>query len=255
MGDLAKLTLNRPNSPIPIPGIIVPMATHIPKSTIHIDEIIRSNRKSFGLEIKPDGRLIVRAPRAATRAQIEDILAKKSRWITKTQTRLAKQFPALKPKTFIPGETFWYLGEEYSLRLTDRQRPPLDLEGTFNLSRAAQDRAKAVFIEWYREETRAITQHLIETYAKTYGFKIKNVRITSARTRWGSCSGKNNVNFTYRLSMAPLKVIEYVVVHELVHLKIRNHSKKYWDAVEKIRPDYQADRAWLKKHGAHLTLD
>ena len=231
------------------------MATHSSKSPIQIDEIIRSNRKSFGLEVKPDGRLIVRAPRAATQAQIEAILTKKSRWIAKTRTRLASQFPALKQKTFTPGERFWYLGEQYPLRLTDRQRPPLDLDGSFTLSRAAHDRAKEAFIEWYREETRAITQHMIETYAKTYGFKVKKVRITSARTRWGSCSGKNNLNFTYRLCMAPLKVIEYVVVHELVHLKIRNHSKKFWDAVEKIRPGYQKDRSWLKKHGAHLTLD
>ena len=231
------------------------MATHSSKSSIEIDEIIRSNRQSFGLEIKPDGRLIVRAPRAATQAQIEAILAKKSRWIVKTQARLASQFPALMPKTFTPGERFWYLGEQYPLRLTDRQRPPLDLDGSFRLSRADRDRAKAVFIEWYREETRAITQHLIDIYAKTYGFKVKKVRITSARTRWGSCSGKNNINFTYRLCMAPLKVVEYVVVHELVHLKIRNHSKNFWDAVEKIRPDYKSDRAWLKEHGAHLTLD
>lgn len=231
------------------------MTKRTASSPIQIDEIIRSNRQSFGLEIKPDGKLIVRAPRAATQAQIEAVLNKKSRWINKTQTRLAAQFPALKPKTFTPGERFWYLGEQYPLRLTDRQRPPLDLDGSFNLSRAAHDRAKDVFVEWYREETRAITQHLIETYAKTYSFRVKKVRITSARTRWGSCSGKNNLNFTYRLCMAPLSVVEYVVVHELVHLKIRNHSNNFWNAVGKIKPDYRADRAWLKKHGLHLTLD
>jgi len=220
-----------------------------------ISEIIRSSRKSFGLEIKPDGRLIVRAPKNATPAQIQSVVMKKAAWIHKTQTRLTRQFAALQPKTFTPGETFWYLGEMYPLHLTDRQRPPLDLDGAFLLSRAAQDRAKEVFIAWYRSETRAITQRLIDAYSKQFNYKVKQVRITSARTRWGSCSGKNNLNFTYRLSMAPLKVIDYVVVHELVHLQHRNHSQTFWDAVARIKPDYQQNRNWLKANGATLTLD
>ena len=222
---------------------------------IIIDQIIRSNRKSFGLEVKPDGRLIVRVPNNATKSQIQSIVDHKTGWIAKTQSRLARKFPDLQPKTFTPGEAFWYLGEQYPLRLTDRTSPLLDLDGAFTLSHSAQNRAKEVFTEWYREETRAITQRLIKTYTKQYGFKVHQVRITSARTRWGSCSGKNNLNFTYRLSMAPLQVIEYVVIHELVHLKIRNHSKAYWDAVAAIKPTYQKDRAWLKQHGIHLTLE
>lgn len=223
--------------------------------TIRIDQIIRSNRRSFGLEIKPDGRLIVRAPKRATQAEIRAVVAKKARWIAKTQTKLARQYPALKPKAFVPGERFWYLGEQYPLRLSDRKRPPLDLDGAFWLSRSKCDRAKEIFTEWYREETRAITGYMIARYSKQYGFRVKQVRITSAMTRWGSCTGKNNLNFTYRLSMAPLEVIEYVVVHELAHLKVRNHSKAFWKAVAEIMPDYADHRRWLKTHGPLLTLD
>lgn len=220
-----------------------------------VDQLIRSNRKSFGLEIKPDGTLIVRAPNFATEDQIQALLQNKASWIKKTRSRLLHSHPRPKPKTFSPGETFWYLGEEIPLQLTDRLRPPLALDGVFTLSSTAQNRARAVFIAWYREETRTITQHLIDSYTKRYPFNVNQVRITSARTRWGSCSGKNNLNFTYRLSMAPLHVVEYVVVHELVHLKVRNHSKTFWNAVYTIKPDYQTDRAWLKKYGAMLTLD
>lgn len=96
---------------------------------------------------------------------------------------------------------------------------------------------------------------MIEKYSRLYPFKVNQVRITSARTRWGSCSGKNNLNFTYRLAMAPLNVIEYVVVHELAHLKHRNHSKAFWNEVGMIKPDYRKDRDWLKKNGFHLTLE
>jgi len=222
---------------------------------MHIHQIIRSNRKTFSLEIKPDGRLVVRAPNNATDAQIQSLVAGKASWIRKTQARLARQYADLKPKTFTSGETFWYLGEQYPLHLTDRQRPPLELDGAFLLSRAAQSRAREVFIEWYREETRAITQRLIKDYAKRYGFHVRQVRITSARTRWGSCSSKLTLNFTYRLCMAPLPVVNYVVVHELVHLRFHNHSKAFWEAVAEIDPEYKKHRAWLKGHGPHLTLD
>lgn len=218
------------------------------------NQIIRSQRQSFGLEVKPDGRLIVRAPQRASRAEIQAVLAKKANWIAKTQAKLARQYPALKPKAFTPGERFWYLGEQYPMKLTDRQRPPLDLDGAFMLSRAKRSRAKEIFIEWYREETREITKRMIELYSKRYDFRVKQVRITSAMTRWGSCTGKNNLNFTYRLSMAPLDVIEYVVVHELAHLKVRNHSQAYWQAVAGIMPDYKKHRQWLKTHGPLLTL-
>lgn len=224
-------------------------------TTHSISQIIRSDRKTFGLEITPDGRLIVRAPKAATQAQVRAVVEQKSAWIAKTRARLAAKYPQRQPKTFIEGETFWYLGEQYPLCLTDRQRPPLDLDGSFHLSRQAHSRARQIFIDWYREETRQITHSLMETYLQQYGFKVKGVRITSARTRWGSCSGKGNLNFTYRLCMAPLPVVDYVVVHELAHLKIPNHSQQFWAEVALINPDWQESRAWLKRHGHLLMLD
>jgi predicted metal-dependent hydrolase len=220
-----------------------------------IDEIIRSKRKTFTLEIKPDGRLIVRVPKQATNKQIQAIVEAKTDWINQTRARVAKKFPDQKPISFQPGDKFWYLGEKYPLRFTNRQRPPLELNGGFLLSRNAKERAKEVFIEWYREETRAITHRLIERYSKQYKFEVNQVRINSARTRWGSCSGKNNLNFTYRLCMAPLAVVEYVVVHELAHLKVHNHSRDFWNLVAEIKPDYKQDRQWLKKFGYLLTLD
>jgi len=223
--------------------------------TPQIHQIIRSKRRSFSLEIKPDGRLIVRAPKSANQAEVQAVVARKAAWIAKTQAKLAKKYPDLKPKSFTPGERFWYLGAQYPLKLTNRQRPLLDLDSAFWLSRAKRDRAKEIFTEWYREETRAITADFIARYAGPYGFRVNQVRVTSAMTRWGSCSGKNNLNFTYRLSMAPLDVIEYVVVHELVHLKVRNHSQAFWRSVAEINPDYKQHRQWLKTNGPLLTLE
>lgn len=224
-------------------------------TSITIDQIIRSNRKSISLEVRPDGQLIVRAPKYATKSQIHELVRRKASWIEKSRARAASIKALRKPKSFRSGETFWYLGNQYPLKFTDRSRPILALDGVFLLSKSAKDNAKEAFIAWYREETRAITHDLISEYQKKSHFKVNKVRITSAKTRWGSCSSKNNLNFTYRLCMAPLRVIDYVVVHELSHLKHHNHSKAFWNAVEQIRPDYRKDRDWLKKNGPLLTLD
>ena len=220
-----------------------------------IDQIIRSNRRSFSLEIRPDGRLVVRAPRVVTNAQIQEIVDQKTEWIEKNRAAVKRRFGEVQPKTFSPGELFWYLGEQYPLKLTFRQRPLLDLDGAFLLSMSARTNAKETFVAWYRKETRRITRDLIRKYAAQYKFKVNSVRVTSARTRWGSCSGQQNLNFTYRLSMAPMNVIEYVVVHELAHLKIRNHGRDFWRQVAALKPDYHKDRDWLKRNGALLTLD
>jgi predicted metal-dependent hydrolase len=223
--------------------------------TVKVDKIIRSKRTSFSIELKPDGRLIVRAPLRATESQIQALVVKKADWIRKTRRKLREKYPDLKPKTFHEGEMFWYLGKQYPLSFGHHKRPALIFEDTFLLSEAYRYRAKDVFIAWYRERTREIVRAYVQHYQGLYDFDVDCITITRARTRWGSCSSRANLNFTYRLSMAPPSVIEYVVVHELVHLKIRNHSKAFWAKVAAIRPDYQADRRWLKDNGAWLTLD
>jgi len=95
----------------------------------------------------------------------------------------------------------------------------------------------------------------VSYYAKKYGFEVKKIRISSARTRWGSCSTRGTLSFTWRLILAPQDVVDYVVVHELCHLRELNHSKNYWALVEEIMPDYKVRRAWLKKHGGTLKLN
>jgi predicted metal-dependent hydrolase len=91
-------------------------------------------------------------------------------------------------------------------------------------------------------------------FAGLHGFEPGKLRISSARTRWGSCSRQGTLSFTWRLVMAPEEVIDYVVVHELCHLRHLNHSKAFWGLVEGILPDYKVRRAWLKRHGERLQL-
>ena len=93
----------------------------------------------------------------------------------------------------------------------------------------------------------------VEYYSSVSGFKYKNIKITSAQKRWGSCSAKNNLNFSKRLASTPDEIIGYVVVHELCHIKHKNHSKNFWNEVEKLMPDYRKHRKWLKNKGYLLS--
>ncbi len=217
--------------------------------------IIHSNRKTWSLQVQCDGSLIVRVPLGVTQTQVEKILKQKADWIEKTRQRMINH-PMLPPQPkFMAGEKFWYLGKQYPLEIVEKPCLFSFKDGVFRLSKYDQPRAQAVMMAWYREQTRETVTTLIDLYTERYGFDVNKVRITSAKTRWGSCSGRNNLNFVYRLSMAPLSVINYVVIHELAHLNVRNHSKAFWDEVKRLKPNYATDRAWLKKNGHLLTLE
>jgi len=222
---------------------------------ISIDEIIRTKRKSIALIVERDGRLVVRAPSRASPEFIHAFVNEKESWIIKKQAEFKSARPKFAPKEFVEGEEFWYLGTLYPLKFSEHRRPRLSLDGGFILSRTAYPKARAVFERWYREQALRIVPERVEQYAVKYGFNYKQIKITSARTRWGSCSMRGTLSFAWRLIMSPLDVVDYVVAHELVHLRAHNHSKDFWGRVKEIMPDYKAKLEWLKVNGHLLTLE
>jgi len=220
-----------------------------------IDEIIRTKRRTVAIIIERDGRLIVRAPRRASQEFIHAFVNEKESWIIRKQAELKSAHPDFVSKEFTDGETFWYLGKLYPLELSEQRRPLLSFDGKFILSRTAHSKAHAVFERWYREQAQREISQRVEQCAQQYGFKYKQVKITSARARWGSCSLRGTLSFAWRLIMAPPDVVDYVVVHELVHLRAHNHSRDFWDRVRAIMPDYDEKVKWLKVNGYLLTLD
>jgi len=104
---------------------------------------------------------------------------------------------------------------------------------------------------WYRAQALDHITQRVGYWAQITGLKYRSIRINSATTRWGSCGYKDGLNFTWRLIMAPARVVDYVVIHELMHLKQKNHSKKFWAEVAKVMPNYKEDERWLKANG-HL---
>jgi predicted metal-dependent hydrolase len=174
-----------------------------------IDRIIRSKRRTLALQITPQAQLVVRAPWWLPVFAIRQAVGRKSAWILKKQAQAKEQAPSLP-----------------------------EVSGVQDQAVVAQQRERA---------RRLITER-VRWYAQKYGFEYSRIRINSARTRWGSCGPSGSLNFTWRLVLTPLPVIDYVVVHELAHLRVRGHSARFWAQVERILPDYRCRRAWLREN-------
>ncbi len=221
---------------------------------ITIDHLVRSRRKTIALVVERDGRLTVRAPLKMPEAHIRDFVEQHTDWIAKYQKR-AQQHALPPPKQYKDGEGFSYLGQVYPLAIVPRQRTSLTFDrSAFRLAKSALPKAMEAFVRWYKKQALELFAQRAEFLAKRHGFTYQKIRISSARTRWGSCSSKGTLSFTYRLVMAPPEVVDYVIIHELVHTKIKNHSKTFWARVGEIMPGYKPHVRWLRQNGKHLML-
>lgn len=221
-----------------------------------IDQIIRSKRKTIALVVQPDGKLMVRAPLRTTKKMIKQVVQQQTDWILKKQAEMLVRAKQNQPRQFVDGEQFYYLGHLYPLQVVNQVQQTLRFDQkSFLLSASLVPYAPQVFKEWYRLQAKRILTEQVAHYAKQYGFTYKKVRVTSATTRWGSYSTSGTLSFPWRLVMAPMEMINYVVVHELVHSRFQNHSKDFWNGVAAIMPDYKERRKWFKQHGGSLYLE
>lgn len=221
---------------------------------VEIDQIIQSKRKTIAIIVRPDASVIVRAPWRASKRSILEFVEKNKDWIERKQTQIRVESRP-EPKQYTAGTRFEYLGNMYPLEIVREHESNLRLEdGKFWLVASAQNSADLAFEHWYREQAREILNERVNFFAREHGFQYTKIGITSARTRWGSCSASGSLNFSWRLIQAPIEVVDYVVVHELVHTVHHNHSKKYWNRVKQILPNYMECRKWLRKNGLRLLL-
>lgn len=227
------------------------------KDQPHIDRIIRSRRKSFTIQIDEAGKLIVRAPRNATDRTIYEIVSKKRTWIEKKLHTARERSRRMQNRSFKEGDRYLYLGEWFPLSIDRIPTKGIHFQlegGRFQLDVNKRHRARDLMIEWYRIQAKQVLTEQAARYACSTGFSYKKINITGAQKRWGSCSSSGNLNFSWRLVMAPVEVIEYVVVHELVHLREQNHSPRFWKLVSEVLPEYGNRRSWLNEKGYLLNL-
>lgn len=221
---------------------------------VKVDQVVRTARKTIALIVKRDATLVVRAPLHVTDAQISDLVAKKLGWIRTKQEQALATYPKVAPKEFVNGEGFWYLGKIYRLEIVDEAAAPLTLDDQFYLRRSALPQAAAVFEAWYRQQAQQVLSERAAWYAARTGLSYRAVKITAARTRWGSCSRGLTLSFAWRLVMAPMPVLDYVVIHELVHTEEKNHGRAFWTKLRAIMPDYRKQVEWLDVNGHVLRV-
>ncbi len=221
---------------------------------IPIDKLVRSRRRTIGMIIMPDGTLVVRAPLRASLRLIQQTVEKHTQWIIKHKQKALEISLKSPPRKYLPGEKFLYLGQEYELVNVQRADKTLTFDGTRFILGTRVVNTREAFRQWYKKEAVRILNERIKLYAKRMGIDYSNLRITGAERRWGSCSPSGNICFSLRLVMAPLPVIDYVVVHELVHVREKNHSSCFWNVVKAIIPNYKDYKVWLRKNQHRLSL-
>ncbi|PSP87432.1 metal-dependent hydrolase [Halobacteriales archaeon QS_4_69_34] len=185
----------------------------------------------------------------------ETLLVENSRWVLEKKRKYDDYREMAPERSFEPGETFLYLGEERKLVVEPRPENTV-ADDTIRLRQSAVSRSsvKRVLRNFYRTRAR---EHLTECavhYAAEMGVEYDQLQLRNQRTRWGSCSTNGTLSFNWRLSMAPPKVIDYVTVHELAHLREPNHTQTFWSLVADHGPEYQAHANWLEEHSAQLIF-
>ena len=216
----------------------------------------KRRRKTISLHIKEDGRVVIYVPYHTPKGEIEGFIKEKESWVIKKISEKGRSIKETE-KAFISGEKFLYLGESYPLEIGDTHYRGLPLKlsfGKFILDKDRLEEARDLFIHWYKREAKEKIEGRLHYFSNRLQLFPKGLKITSAKYRWGSCSRDSRLSFSWKIIMAPLSVIDYVLIHELVHIKEKNHSKRFWTYLEIILPDYRKHRFWLKENGYRLWL-
>ena len=232
--------------------------TDVIKGNGFLVEVIRTRRRKTASVRIHEGKVSLVVPDNLSESRIHEIMTQKTRWI-RSKLLLYRETVPLKPKEYVSGESFTYLGKNYRLKVAIASRPFVKLVNS-RLRVALPERSltpnkvKNVLTDWYRTRAEQKLQEKIERYAKLIGVQPASVRIKTFKSRWGSCSSKGDLLFNWKIIIAPNRIVDYVVVHELCHLKQHNHSPLFWTCVERAMPDYRECRQWLKVNGRGLDV-
>ena len=206
--------------------------------------LTRTRRKTIAIYIR-EGRVDVRAPIRASAAAIEAFVASKEGWIAGKLAESGRQQAERESFALSYGSILIYRGTPYSITATDSRQAGFDGERFFLPADLAPEQIKAACMRIYRARANSVLTEKARHYAQLMNVSPAAVKINSAKKRWGSCSARGSINFSWRLIMAEDDVIDYVVVHELAHLTELNHSMRFWAIVEAALPDYRARRKRL----------
>lgn len=218
---------------------------------IKIKRIERSKRKTIALLVNADATLTVRAPYLVPRGYIDRLISKKHNWITQ-KVKQAQLKPQPVTREFVNGEGFLFLGKTYRLKIDNSSS--IRLGDYLYFPKLKKENIREELMNWYKEQAVRKLASRVSWYAKKMGVSSSSLKLSNAQKRWGSCGKNNSLSFNWKLIMAPLKVLDYVVVHELIHIEHKNHSRKYWNILRVVLPNYKHSKDWLKENGHLLNI-
>ncbi len=226
--------------------------------------IIRTNRTTIAIIVEPDGSVIVRAPYDLSEETVEEKVREKRRWVAEKLTKTDEIVkPVPKRRELVSGEKIKLKDKLIRLKIHhfDKRRTVVELDkNTLHIyinkdlnELERKEELKKVLLKWYKEQAKDIISTRVDKFSKSFDLKPNGIVIRSQQLRWGSCTKNNILNFNWRIVMAPISAIDYIVVHELCHLKEPLHSIEFWNLLESHFPEYNKWKEWLRING--LTLD
>lgn len=220
------------------------------------------NRKDLKISVTIVNGVEVYSPDNLNDEDLNDLLKKKAPWILNKIKELNQVEASIQPKEFVSGEKLPYLGRNYRLKV--QREPVTNAELTLYQGRfiatvpknwqqsQVQETLEKQLIKWYRQHGAKKLQERVRHYQTVMDVTPKSVNFRSQHKRWGTCTPDGDIYINWRLIMAPVKVLDYVVVHELAHLKVHDHSPEFWKIIKSIMPDYEKRKEWLQVNGMSL---
>lgn len=222
---------------------------------VAIDVKLSPRRKTVELMVERDGRVVIYAPQSASGKSLESFAREKLVWIYRKLGRKDEELHRLPAKEFVSGEGFYFLGRKYRLKLLDNapisgNGVGLQLQnGRFLMSRALAPKGRAIFVRWYSEQALDRLSSRVEALKARVAAEPESIHIRDLGFRWGSCTRKGKVLFHWRIILLPQPRIDYLIIHELVHLHEHNHSPAFYERLARAVPDYAKQEDWLRRYG------
>jgi len=218
-------------------------------------------RKTASISVK-DSIVLITVPLTLSKDKVHEIVRKKKKWIQDKLNYYAQTQNLSKTKEYVSGEGFAYLGRNYRLKVLNGKLNEVEFKNGKLVvhipkeysKRKKENTVKKFLEEWYQERALVKLQEKTQRLARKVGVEPKSVTIKSYKGRWGSCNAKKELFFNWNIIIAPNRIVDYVVVHELVHIIHHDHGKAYWKRLKSVYPDYEDCKEWLKVNGRDLKV-
>ena len=217
----------------------------------------------MAIHVSPNALVTVLVPQYLDEEKIRMIVQKRAHWIIERQEQIKKNKDSNSVKEFVSGESFPYLGKYYRLKVmkstTDTEEKCRLVGGRLVVevnakSDSENDRKaiKAALMDWYLQHAEEKIKERVSRFARLIGKRPNSTKIKNQEKRWGSCSRTGIIRFNWKIIMAPISIMDYVIVHELCHLFYPHHSPQFWQRVQSIIPDYKKRQHWLKENSLQM---